>query len=283
MKRQPGIWKTIGGKAGQVEALTAMLPPFTRYVDPFVGGASLPLYLRATGLAGPLVLSDVSSPVMCVYVAARDHCDTLIDELDPMRTMTGREVFERYRDDLNALYRPQTGLLQTLMQVFTVPDVAARAIYLNRRTFNGLSRVNLSGELNMPWGADAVLPSAETIRAVAQSLQGSDLRCCSFEDTIAATREGDLLFVDPPYLDLAGKDGFTSYAGSFGLRQHRKLEQACRAAGERGVKVLSCNADCAEARVIWRGWNIERVMISRPGNRDKDGRGAVPELRIRNY
>lgn len=135
----------------------------------------------------------------------------------------------------------------------------------------------------MPWGEDAALPSVETLRRAAGVMVTAELSARSFEEVIPETRAGDVLFIDPPYLALDGKQAFTAYAGRFGLRQHRQLEQLCREADGRGVKWLACNADCEDARAIWRGWRIERVMVGRPGNSKGDGRGAVPELRIFNY
>ena len=281
-KRDAGPLKQMGGKAGQVAQLAAMLPAFERFVDPFVGGASLPCYLRKGGFTGPMLLSDANRPLMAVWQALQQDPDALVARVGAMRKLEGRSVFEVFRGELDALYKPQVKLGARPLQVSTV-EVAARWIYLNRRTFSGLSRVNRQGGLNMPWGEDAALPSEATLRKASAAMAGAELRVCSFEEVIAETRAGDLIYADPPYMALDGKQAFTAYSGTFDVRHHRRLEQLCREADGRGVKFLACNADCQDARTIWRDWKIETVYIGRPGNSNGEGRGAVAEFRITNY
>lgn len=281
-KRDAGCLKSVGGKAGQVVQLAAMLPTCDRFIDPFVGGASLPCYLRKGGFTGPMLLSDANRPLMAVWQALQQEPDALVARVDAMRKLEGRSVFEVFRGELDALYKPQIKLGARPLQM-SVVEVAARWIYLNRRTFSGLSRVNRQGGLNMPWGEDAALPSEATLRRAAAAMAGATLATCSFEDVIPETRAGDFLFLDPPYLALDGKQAFTAYSGAFDVRHHRKLEQLCQEADGRGVKFLACNADCQDARAIWRDWKIETVYVGRPGNSNGGGRGAVAEIRVRNY
>ena len=93
--RHPGILKSIGGKASQVEQLAAMLPrDFKCFIDPFMGGGSLPFHLRRVGFPGTLIMSDINRPVMTTWEALRDHCDAVVELLESMRALTGREAFE---------------------------------------------------------------------------------------------------------------------------------------------------------------------------------------------
>jgi len=127
---------------------------------------------------------------------------------------------------------------------------AARLIWLQAASFNGLYRVNAAGEYNAPIGdrAEIRLPTAAHLSALSRALVGVELLVADFEAVIALVGPGDRLYCDPPYL--ADGAAFTAYAGVFGPNEHLRLYVAAGAAARRGARVAISNAASARAAAL---------------------------------
>lgn len=76
-------------------------------------------------------------------------------------------------------------------------DAAARMIYLNKTCFNGLYRVNRSGEFNTSYGKnpDAIFCDPERIRAAAKVLKKKKVLCSDYRKVLKKYAEpGDFIF-----------------------------------------------------------------------------------------
>jgi DNA adenine methylase len=121
---------------------------------------------------------------------------------------------------------------------------AAQFLYLNRTCWNGLYRVNLNGEFNVPKGTKtAVIFEGESFSDYAEALKMAQLKCCDYGDTIGLAKAGDFLFVDPPYTAKHNFNGFLKYNETiFSWTDQIRLHAALSAASARGAKILICNA-----------------------------------------
>lgn len=272
------ILKSVGGKGQQVAELLTLVPPnIQTYYEPFAGSLALFWALKQAGLInGGSVINDVNSLVTDVYRAVQEDAQGLADALDQMRELRGREVFERFRNEMNVYGLPQEAFGGRAP--LTLPERAARTIYMNQRGFNGLFRVNKSGALNMPWGEDSALTPVDRILEAGRMLQGVTIHSGDFEHALAGASRNDFVFADPPYIGT-----FSGYAGTFGLRDHRRLERVLASLDSIGVRWMVCNSESPEVRQIWRKWKFRNVLCRRSGNSNGEGRGPIPELRISNY
>lgn len=132
---------------------------------------------------------------------------------------------------------------------------AARTLYLNRTCWNGLYRVNLKGEFNVPIGTkDTVVFDGEKFTEFAAALAGAEIICRDFEGTINSTKEGDFLFVDPPYTVQHNLNGFIKYNEKiFSWADQIRLRDAVKAAISRKVSVVVTNADHASIQALYDG------------------------------
>ncbi len=120
---------------------------------------------------------------------------------------------------------------------------AALFVYLNRHGYNGLCRYNAKGGYNVPFGRyqRPYFPQKEML-AFHHKAQRADLVVGSFEAAFANTRQGDVIYCDPPYVPLSDSANFTSYsAGGFDLDKQQHLAQLALAAANRGIPVLISN------------------------------------------
>lgn len=139
----------------------------------------------------------------------------------------------------------------------TPTTVAARFIYLNKTAFNGLYRVNLKGEFNVPFGryVNPSICQEDRLRAAASALVGADLRCADFETAVADAGPGDFVYLDPPYITGHTNNGFLKYnAHLFSWNDQERLSCVASKLKDIGVSVLVTNADHPAVTDLYEGF-----------------------------
>ncbi len=241
------------------------------YYEPFLGGGALLFELAAQRRFRRAVVSDANRELILCYQALRDHLDAVIDQLG------------RYRYDKETYYRARA-----LDPTALAPAArAARLIYLNRVGFNGLYRVNKSGQFNVPFGrhpSSVVICDVDRLQAASTALQGVTITCQDFQATIAGAGADDFVYCDPPYVPLSRTSSFTAYAqGPFGDVEQARLAAALRRLGEAGVRAALSNSDCKKTRALYRGLPQTKIKVRRAINSVATSRGPVGELLVRSF
>ena len=257
--------KWAGGKqALAVPLLTAFPRTFDRYLEPFVGGGALFFALRPARA----MLADANEWLITTYAAIRDDWQRVVSELGSL--VNTREEFLRLRS-----LPPEAG------DRFTR---AARFVHLNKTCFRGLFRVNRQGCFNVPYGAyQRRTHDPENLRAVAALLQGVDLRVGDFSETLADARDGDFVYLDPPYWKLGGHADFDRYTkDKFRAGDHQRLAELCRDLDRRGVRFVLSNSDTPFVRELFGAFTLTTIPSRREIHLDRRRRDAS-ELVIRNY
>lgn len=123
-------------------------------------------------------------------------------------------------------------------------------IYLNRTCFNGLYRENSKGEFNVPVGKykNPLIHSPELILACSEALQNTVIECQSYEEAIANTVAGDLVYADPPYYGT-----FTQYCKfGFGEEDQTRLRDIILSKIKEGVAFIISNSDFEFTRELYK-------------------------------
>ena len=77
---------------------------------------------------------------------------------------------------------------------------AARFIYLNTYSFNGIYRVNRQGKYNVPYGKRGNYTiNYERLLEASKKLKNVNIKCQDFDKSKSSIHQGDLVFLDPPY------------------------------------------------------------------------------------
>ena len=264
--------KWAGGKRQLLAHIAALLPErIDTYFEPFLGGAAVFFRLAAEGRFRRAVLADANPELVNCYNAIRDDVDAVIGELQKFRNERALYYRVRGRDPSK---------LSTAAR-------AARLIYLNRCGYNGLYRVNKSGQFNVPFGSyrRPVICDEDRLRAAAQALQKARIICADFARTLKKVGPGDFVYLDPPYVPLSATSSFTAYAKrAFGAADQERLAAVLRTLGAQRVPALLSNSDCEATRELYRGFDrIDRVPARRAINSVGHGRGPVDEILVRSF
>ncbi|MDA8118309.1 MAG: Dam family site-specific DNA-(adenine-N6)-methyltransferase [Actinomycetota bacterium] len=246
----------VGSKRWLLKQMVDSLPSqFATYHEPFLGSGALFFLLSPTRAS----LSDRCSELIEVYKATKDDVSAIIGYLRPLQP--DREVFYAMRN------RRSRGRLKR----------AAEFMYLNKTCWNGLYRVNSEGRFNVPYGMPKTpfIADFANLRACARTLQAGDvrLRACDFETALESVESGDLVYLDPPYVNGHNNNGFVDYNEIlFSWEDQKRLAKRAQQLADDGAYVIVTNAHHNEVLELYRGFachTLGRVstLASNPGRR----------------
>ncbi|MEK4205016.1 Dam family site-specific DNA-(adenine-N6)-methyltransferase [Paenibacillus sp. FSL R10-2788] len=237
--------KWAGGKRNLLKHIVPLLPQnFNNYYEPFFGGGALFFAMQPKHS----VLSDTNQELIDCYKYVKEYPEEVISKLNDMKNT--KEFYYQVRSEV-----PDQGI-----------ERAARIIYLTTLSFNGLYRLNLKGEFNVPYGNKThIVPcDREKILAVSTALRDAEIKCCDFEDALSNAMPNDLVYLDPPYAISTG-NGFVKYNSKiFTWDDQIRLAKAAKLLSEKGCKVIVSNADVEEIRDLYSDFNykvLERSSI----------------------
>lgn len=265
------VLKWAGGKGRLLPELLARTPEtFNAYHEPFIGGGAMFFALAGQGRLGQTHLSDANPSLIDVYLALQNDVDSLI------------AILRRHPYDRDHYYRVRALNPANL----TLPERAARIIYLNKTCYNGLYRENRRGQFNVPFGRykNPTICDEPNLRAAAHVLQGVDVCRRHFSTVLEHACPGDFVYFDPPYHPLSATANFTAYdRHGFGEGDQRRLRDVFATLGDRGVRAMLSNSDTPFIRELYGGFIIDQVHVARAVNSRAGGRGKVAEVIVRNY
>ena len=268
------VLKWVGGKRQLLDTLTPLLPKkITTYCEPFVGGGALLFSLQPNCA----YVNDINDELIRVYTVIKNDVEALIAALQEYKNEA--EFFYAVRDwDRN---REKYNALSDV-------EKAARILYLNKTCYNGLFRVNNSGEFNSPFGnyRNPNMVNAPTLRAVSSYLNTATVHLSSvdYAQVLDILPQGTFVYLDPPYDPVSDTASFTGYAkGGFSRDDQIRLRECCDALTAKGLKFMLSNSATDFIREQYAAYNIITVHAKRAINSDSTKRGEVDEMVVRNY
>ena len=183
-----------GGKNWLIKSIHNFLPNdgFNNYHEPFLGGGSVFFNLSQSGKA---FLSDLNEELINTYEQVQQNVEGIIEQL------------REFKNNEDCYYETRDVSLFT-----TSESKAARFIFLNQTSFNGIYRVNLEGRYNVPFGFRSKnFLEPENLRLVSQRLEKAVFRIGDFSECIKYVKKNDLVFLDPPYTITHNNNGFFKY------------------------------------------------------------------------
>ncbi len=268
------VVKWVGGKRQLLDEITPLLPKrITSYCEPFIGGGAVLFSIQPS----KAIVNDLNSDLITVYETIRDDVETLIEALKKHENTA--EYFYTIRD----MDRDRNAYLS-----MSKIEKASRLIYLNKTCFNGLFRVNSSGEFNSPFGhyKNPNIVNEPVLRAVSKYFNAGNIVFYSedFADTLTRVSKGGFVYLDPPYDPVSDTASFTGYnKGGFDRNEQIRLKQCCDELSKRGVKFLLSNSATDFIKELYKDYDITIVKAKRAINADATKRGAIEEVLIRNY
>lgn len=247
----------------------AFNPMTSTYYEPFVGGGAVFFDL----LPKNAKLSDLNSELVITYNVIKNSVDELIESLQ--KHIYDKEYYLKVRAEK----------VEDLSEI----EVASRFIFLNRTGFNGLYRVNKSGQFNVPFGrySNPIICDEDNLRRVSDALRDTIITHQDYKNVLKTARGGDFIYFDPPYYPISATSSFTSYtAEGFLEKEQAELRDTFVKLHEKGCFVMLSNSDTPFINKLYSGLNgitINKITAGRAINSKGTGRGKITEVLITNY
>jgi DNA adenine methylase len=229
--------KWAGGKTRLLPKLLPHVPmSFANYHEPFLGGGAMYFAVRER-MAGTAYLCDLNDELVNAWAVVRESPRALHKTLEKYRAKDSKEFFYSQRPRL-----PQDAV-----------DRAARFLYLNQTSWNGLWRVNRWGEYNVPWGQRSFRGfPRDQIEGYSAVLADASIEFLDFREALERPRAGDFVYLDPPYLPISDTSKFFFYTEKrFRAPDLAELATCCEELTRRGVAWLLSNRDTPLVRELF--------------------------------
>ena len=275
IKAKPFV-KWAGGKRQIIHELKKYVPEeYNCYYEPFIGGGALFFELAPKHA----VINDSNKELMNVYTVMTDDekYNKMCKLLNSYETKNSEEFYYEIRN------KDRDKEKFDKLNDYTK---AARTIYINKACFNGLYRVNSKGQFNVPYNKKTNVNTydSENLLVVHMYLTMNDVTILNvdFEEALATAKEGDFVYIDPPYDSI--NSSFTSYTEEgFGKDEQRRLAKVYKELNDRGVKVMLSNHNTPLINELYSEFNIRVIEAKRNINSNGKKRGKVEEVIITNY
>lgn len=242
------ILKWAGGKTQMLGELMPRVPKtYGRYIEPFFGGGALFFSLKPESA----IIADSNPELINMYLQVAHHVDDVI------------ECLQKYENTSEMFYEVRSLDWQKLPKA----EAAARTIYLNKTCFNGLYRVNRSGQFNTPFGnyKNPKICDIEALRLASEALRKAEILCGDYILVLEHyAQPGDFVFLDPPYLPISENSDFKRYTKEqFYEDDHVELAKMIGILHERGCYVILTNSNHLLVHQLYEQYKIEVIQTKR--------------------
>ena len=268
------VLKWAGGKRQLLDTLIPLVPKdYSVYCEPFVGGGALFFALQPQSAC----INDVNHELIRVYTVIKNDVDVLIEQLKQFQNNKDQFYEIRSWDRNKDKYTHLSDI-----------EKAARIIYLNTTCFNGLFRVDASGEFNVPFGnyANPNIVNEPVLRAISFYFNNSEIvfNAVDYAEILKNLPDNAFVYLDPPYDPVSVTANFTGYTkDGFSRDEQIKLRKCCDELNERGIKFMLSNSATDFICDQYSKYNIEIISAKRLVGADASKRGRIQEVIVRNY
>lgn len=269
------ILKWAGGKRQLLSQIEKYFPKkMTAYYEPFIGGGAVLFHLQPKNA----VINDYNKDLINCYITIKENLEELILELKQYQDKNNSEDFYKIRAvDRTEEYNKWTNVQKT-----------ARMIYLNRTCYNGLFRLNSSGQFNSPFGGykNPVICNEPLLRAMNKYFNDNNItfKTGDFYDACKDAPEGSFIYLDPPYDQFEEQTNFVGYTEiGFSRKDQERLKNMCDELIAKKCYVVISNSKTKFIQQLFSEktkYSIKTVNARRNINSDSKKRGEIEEVLI---
>ncbi|MDR3358264.1 MAG: DNA adenine methylase [Desulfovibrio sp.] len=289
--------KWAGGKGQLLKEIQKIYPTglgkiYTKYAEPFVGGGAVLFDILNKYTLHEVYISDINKELIATYTAIRDSLEelsTLLKIFHNEYNKLNSEMRKKYYYEKRILYNYSKNIKNKNAEI----ECSALFIFLNKTCFNGLYRVNINGDFNVPMGAykNPLIYDFENLHNISRKLQNVYITCKDYRDSDSFINGKTFVYFDPPYRPITETSSFTAYTEKpFDDNAQIALAEYVNYLNSKGAKIIVSNADPKNTNAkdnffekLYASYHIDRVQATRMINSNGIARGKINELLIRNF
>ena len=252
LKKEPvsikPLLKWAGGKTQLLNDILPKVPTsYGKYIEPFLGGGALFFSVKPK----ESIISDSNPELINMYKQVAGNVEEVI------------ACLENYANTEDMFYAVRE---QEWTQL-SPAKAAARMIFLNKTCFNGLYRVNKSGQFNVPYGRykNPKICDTDALRATAKILTRASILCGDYITILERySQPGDFIFLDPPYLPVSKYSDYKRYTKEqFHEEDHVELANVVARLHRKNCHIVLTNSNHPLVHELFGAFNINVVKTKR--------------------
>ncbi len=239
-----------GGKRSITNLITPIikgnLKENTTYYEPFIGAGAVFLDLNYPNS----VIADTNPEVINMWEQIKYNAEEVIWH------------FERLPNTEDYYYKIRKMDRTPYYKNYSKAFKAARYIYLCVTGY-GSCRFNSKGQVNTSYFRHPerdMLHYKDDIRQAVKHLKNTKIYCQSFEKTLEQAKDGDICYLDPPYLNT---DFSRYYKDKFTLEDMEKLKNCCDTLSNKNVIVILSHEQNQEVHELFKDYYITELDVLR--------------------
>jgi len=257
----PVVIPYYGGKFTMSKQFLKHIPDHLRYFEPFFGGGSM--FFRKNKVKWN-VLNDIDNDLVNLYLCILNKFEELSEKI--YWYPRSRKLHDDFRADIKAT------------QEINIPDTtrASKYYYIVRNAFNNKPLNTFSKDTY--WDTRMI----KELKQSKEKLNGSTIENLDFAELIErySMREGDFVYLDPPYVIADKKD---YYRNRFDSTMHEKLKETVDKIHRNNAKFMLSYDDNDDIREMYKNYNTLTIKTKYSGaNPDIRGEEKT-ELLVINY
>ena len=285
---QKPFLKWVGGKTQIINEIMKKFPDeMNNYHELFLGGGSVLLALLSLKkqsclkVNGSVYAYDVNERLINVYKNVQSNKDDLYEHIEKYineyNTISGTAI-ERNPQTLDEAKTSKESYYYWLRNKYNNIDsntveCAALFMVINKLCFRGMYREGPNG-FNIPYGHYKKTPTIVTkkdLDYISDLIKDVEFVCCGFSSSIKNAKEGDFLYMDPPYAPENDKSFVGYVADGFNLEAHNELFDETIKLDKNNVKFLMSNAKVKLVTDKFKEFNSQDIEARRAINSKKPG------------
>jgi DNA adenine methylase len=282
------ILKWVGGKTQIIDKVMSYFPTeINNYHEPFLGGGSVLLALLDKMKNKEIVVND--------KVYAYDYNEALIYFYKNIQTdyqtfyNTIKEYIHEYlsfeemkgeEDCKEAFYYFMRTKYNSLQDKKSM-EASAMFLFLNKTCFRGVYRVGPRG-FNVPFGnyKTPEIANLEHLKEINLLIKDVIFECCDYSVSLSRVKEGDTIYLDPPYAP-ENEKSFVGYTDKgFNIKEHNNLFKLCKQL--KNVNFIMSNSNVELVTSTFEDYTIQTVVCKRSIN-SKNPESKTTEVIITSY
>jgi len=289
-KIQKPFLKWVGGKTQIIGDIISKIPKdINNYHELFLGGGSVLLAVLSLQRQNKIVIKnkiyayDINEVLINVY----KHIQTNKDELYEIITLyiteydsiTGTTI-NRKPNNIDEAKTSKESYYYWIRSKYNKIDkntieCSALFMFINKTCFRGMYREGPNG-YNVPYGHYKKTPtiiSRIDLDYISDLIKDVEFNHSSFDDSIKLVKEGDFVYLDPPYAP-ENANSFVGYVlDGFNLEMHKLLFSEIKKMGK--IKFVMSNAKVDLVTENFKEYECQDIIARRAINSKKPGSTAM--------
>ena len=283
---QKPFLKWVGGKTQIIKDIIEKIPnEMENYHELFLGGGSVLFAILSLQKQNKITIHnkiyayDFNSILINVYKHIQNNKDELYEKMklyfDEYDSIKGNEFIKKPLN-LEEAKTSKESYYYWIRNKFNNIDknsveCSALFIFINKTCFRGMYREGPNG-YNVPYGHYKKTPKMLTkneLYNISELIKNVEFKYCSFTESIKNVKNGDFVYLDPPYAPENSRSFVGYTADGFSLETHKQLFDEIKKLGQ--TKFLMSNAKVDLVTDYFKDYNCEDIIARRAINSKKPG------------